>query len=534
MTIKKSIQHVEVMGLPGKFTTISVEPVDGNQTDFEMISERVCRELASRRSPLFPQLVGMTCSERPTWIVHDELANGNEVTNQLRAGRNWIVLHYLKYTADTSFYALSNDKTLRMPVLGNWGLWTFNLRNHTWQYDIPAISLSPPNTNLSFEPLTIAPTPLHQETPPRLNPTEIVAFVENQLGDFLQVIASLGQIRHVEDLSSFAQHGHLTFGAVVNRNNPKILAHLPSTYPPQWYFQSKSVSVEAVYSTMVPWRVDLPTNHPQYTMDLHFTWSLPDHFHQRMAYLAQSLPFADLLQDVSNNLGKCTTVACPPPTKNHFSSVCVTDVRFSLVGTIDKGPPSSPSIYLFVPPVPVEQTSGIYFMRYPPVSPLFYWSFDPNGRQVIPENDWGKHRIPRLKVVSWIGSSWPLGVYYAVKNYLQTKDYEFSGRKYAQERGYPKLIQGDPHDGSIQESDMPAITDDSYSPYTTNARTMKPNRSHVSGIVKERRTNPRIARYIQIITTRRQSSRRFMKTTRGSKTRSSVSSYGARANNARK
>ncbi|KAK1223046.1 hypothetical protein PQX77_014082 [Marasmius sp. AFHP31] len=535
--VRKTVQHAEVLGLQGSFTSITVELVDGAQGDFKNITKHVCRELTSRRSPLFPQLVGIGLSEQPTWIVHDNLANGQDFLEQVWARGIGVVCYYLWYTKSTSRFALRADKTLTLPVFAKWGFWMFNLRTHAWLYDIPTISLSPPNTDLSFEPLCYSPIPLRQETPPQLQPIEIIAFVENQLGDFLHVIASSGETRHVEDLSDFARHGRLTFGAVIDRNNPKILAHLPSTYPPQWYFENKSGSVEAVYSTRVPWRVDLPTNHLQSNLNLHFFWHLPDYIHQCMAYLAQSLPFADLSQDVSNNLGKCATVACPPSTKNHFSSVCVSEVRFSLVGTIDKGPPSSPSIYLFVPPLPVEQRSGIYFMRYPPVSPLFYWSFDPNGRQVIPENDWEKHGIPRLKVLSWIGSSWALGTYLAVYNHLQTRNYELDGRQYTRERGYPELIHGDPHDRrffELEEWDMPKVTDDSYSPYTTNARTMNHKRSYLSGIVKNRRTNPRIARYIQIITTRRQSSRRFMKTTRGSKTSSSASATRAWANKARK
>ncbi|KAK1215170.1 hypothetical protein PQX77_022232 [Marasmius sp. AFHP31] len=540
--VRKTVQHAEVLGLQGSFTSITVELVDGDQGDFEIITKHVCRELASRRSPVFPQLVGIGWSERPTWIVHDNLVNGQEFMEQAWAEGIGVVCYYLWYRRDTSVFALYTDKTLTLPVSVEWGFWMFNLRTHAWLYDIPtisispAISLSPPNTDLSPHPLSYPPIPLRQETPPQLQPIEIVAFVENQLGEFLHMTASSAFTRHVEDLSDFARHGRLTFGAVINRNNPEILAHLPSTYPPQWNFENMSTSVEATYSTTAPWRVDLPTNHLQSNLNLHFSWRLPDYIQQCTAYLAQSIPFA-ARQDLSNNLGKCATVACPPPTKNHFSSVCVTEVRFSLVGTIYKGPPSSPPIYLFVPPVPVQQRSGIYSMRYPLVSPLFYWSFDPNGRQVIPENDWEKHGIPRLKVLSWIGSSWAFGTYHAVHNHLQTRNYELDGRQYTRERGYLELIHGDPHDQSIfelEESDMPEVTDDSYSPSATNARTMKHKRSYLSGIVKNRRTNPRIARYIQIITTRRQSSRRFMKTTRGSKTSSSASATRAWANKARK
>ncbi|KAK1223048.1 hypothetical protein PQX77_014084 [Marasmius sp. AFHP31] len=232
MRVRKTMKHVEVMGLPGAFTSITVEPLDGTQEDLGIISERVCRELASQRSALFPQLVGIGQSKRPMWIVHDELANGTEFTKKIWDERVGVVYYYLWYTHWDTYIALREDKTLAIPVSVESGFWMFNLKTHTWQYDIPAISLSPPNTDPSLEPLHYPPTPLRQETPPRLNPTGIVTFVENQFGDFLHVIASMGQIRHVKDLSSFARHGHLTFGAVVNQNNPKILAHLaPKTSP---------------------------------------------------------------------------------------------------------------------------------------------------------------------------------------------------------------------------------------------------------------------------------------------------------------
>ncbi|KAK1219819.1 hypothetical protein PQX77_017447 [Marasmius sp. AFHP31] len=532
--VRKTVQHAEILGLQGSFTSIMVELVDGAQGDFEI---RVCRELASRRSPVFPQLVGIGWSERPTWIVHDNLVNGQEFIEQVWAEGIGVVCYYLWYTKTTSMFALHADKTLTLPVSFEWGFWMFNLRTHAWQYDIPSISLSPPNTDLSLQPLRYPPILLRQEPPPQLQPIEIVAFVENQLGEFLHVTASSGETRHVEDLSDFARHGRLTFGAVINRNNPEILAHLPSTSSPQWYFENWSTDVEAVYSNTAPWRVDLPTNHLQSNLNLHFFWHLPDYFQQRTAYLAQSLLFADPQQDLSNNLGKCATITCPHSTKNHFSSVCVTEVRYSLVGTIDKGPPSSPPIYLFVPPVPVQQRSGIYSIQYPLVSPLFYWSFDRNGRQAIPENDWEKHGISRLNMLTWIGSLWDPGVYGTVYNYLWTSNYRSDGRQYAREHGYLELVYGDPHERSVFESDeseLPKVTHGSSLSYTTNARTMKHNQSHGTSIVRNRRTNPRIARYIQIITTRRQSSRRFMKITRGSKANSSALSNGTRANKSKK
>ncbi|KAJ8074660.1 hypothetical protein PM082_022238 [Marasmius tenuissimus] len=303
MRVRKTTQHVEVMGLPGNFTSIAIERLDGTQEGFDIISERVCRELASRRSPLFPQLVGIGQSKQPTWILHDELANGLEFSNKMWAEGGAVVFYYLWYTMSTSYDTLSKDTTLTIPVLGKQDFWNFNLKTHTWQYDIPSISLSPPNTDLSLAPFYYPPTPLRQETPPRLDPTEIVAYVENQLGDFLHVIVSSGATRHIEDLSDFARHGLLTFGAVVDRNQPEILAHLPSTPSPQWYFKNFSAGVEATYSTSVPSRIDFCSDQPgvPVNVNLHFSWCLPNLL-QRTAYLAQSVPFAVGCHDSLNDL----------------------------------------------------------------------------------------------------------------------------------------------------------------------------------------------------------------------------------------
>ncbi|KAJ8090825.1 hypothetical protein PM082_024738 [Marasmius tenuissimus] len=302
MRVRKTTQHVEVMGLPGNFTSIVIERLDGTQEGLEIISERVCRELASRRSPLFPQLVGIGQSKHPTWIVHDELANGWEFTNKMWA-ESRVVSYYLWYTQNTSYFALRADKTLTLPVWAERGFWNFNLKTHAWQYDVPSISLSPPNIDLSLKPLRYSPTPLRHQTPPQLDSTEIFACIENQLGDFLHVIASTGETRHIEDLSAFARHGLLTFVAVVDRDQPEIIAHLPSTPPPQWCFQNFSTGVEATYSTSVPSRVDFCSDQPTVNVDLHFSWCLPDLLQQHTAYLAQSIPFGFGCHDPENDLG---------------------------------------------------------------------------------------------------------------------------------------------------------------------------------------------------------------------------------------
>ncbi|KAJ8074630.1 hypothetical protein PM082_022208 [Marasmius tenuissimus] len=179
---------------------------------------------------------------------------------------------------------------------------------------------------------------------------------------------------YVKDLSDFARHGLLTFGAVVDHNESEILAHLPSCPSPQWYFQNLSVGASASYS----------------------------------------------------------------------ATVFTTDVRFSIVGTMQNNSKSSTPIYLFVPPISVEHINGMYSIRYPLVDPSFNWSFDPNGRQVIPEKDWEMHGLAKLEVLWWIGSCWDSSEYWAVLRHLQMKNTDLDGRRYAEERGYPELVQSGP------------------------------------------------------------------------------------------
>ncbi|KAK1230285.1 hypothetical protein PQX77_006633 [Marasmius sp. AFHP31] len=248
--VRMTTQHVKVLNLPGKFTSIAVEEMEEDQAeDFKTIVNRLGQELSCQRSPLHPQLVGLGWSEQPIFIVYDELTNGDEYTDQIWAEKKWIVYFYLLYTHSTSFQALHSNNTLTIPVSIEWNLWMFNHRTHTWQYDVSSVAILPPNNDASLLPIVHPITPLRQDTHPQLDADEIVTCFEDQLGDFLHVIASFGEIRHMKDLSDFAQHGLLTFGAVVDCNKPGILAHFPSTPPLKWYSQSFSAGVKASYST---------------------------------------------------------------------------------------------------------------------------------------------------------------------------------------------------------------------------------------------------------------------------------------------
>ncbi|KAL0061170.1 hypothetical protein AAF712_012040, partial [Marasmius tenuissimus] len=76
---------------------------------------------------------------------------------------------------------------------------------------------------------------------------------------------------------------------------------------------------------------------------------------------------------------------------------------------------------------------------------VFYWSHDPQGRDAIPEEDWGRFGIPELTVEEWIGSNWEEEDYVALREHRDSLDHDLDGQQYAYEHGYPELLAGDPH-----------------------------------------------------------------------------------------
>ncbi|KAK1224937.1 hypothetical protein PQX77_012131 [Marasmius sp. AFHP31] len=433
--LRKTTQHVGLMGLPGGFTAVKVEMVERDQAEeLSSILDRLCQEMSSQRSPLITQLVGLGWSERPTFIFHDELANGHKYTDEIIAQGNVVVYYYLWYIQRISLLTLRNDQSLGIPVSWSEMFWTFNPRTHAWQYDLASVSISPPTDDISLAPLAYYPIPLRQDTRPRLDTDGIVACFEEQFGDFLYLIASLGLTKHVKDLSEFARHGCLTFGTVVDRNKPGILAYFPSTPSPEWNCWSFSADVEANYSTSVPSRVDLSFRNTDCNrVHLDFSLRLPDLLRRRIAYLSQSVPFANDCDNLRDDL------------------VFIDEVRFSLVGTFQYSPAKlTTPAYLFVPPILVELINNVYCICYPLPDTLFFWCSDPDGQNVICEGDWDAYGIPQLEIFAWIGASWGRSKHVTVRSHLQKKSCFPDGRQYAREHGYPELVYGDPHSPSIK------------------------------------------------------------------------------------
>ncbi|KAK1233437.1 hypothetical protein PQX77_003406, partial [Marasmius sp. AFHP31] len=415
--LKKMVQTAEIVGYQGRFTATTLEPVKGeDQHLFKKLAKSVLQAAVCHRSALLTQVFAVTESDAMTMLTYNELTNVNEVASCWNKDR--IVTQYLNYIFNYALQSLHDDKALTFPVTHREEDWSIDFQTLTWHYNPANISLNPPSEK-HLRLLAFRFSPLRQDAVPQLNPTEIIAHVEKNLGDFLYMIATDGG-NWLTDLSNWAQNGLVTFGAIVQRKRPGILAHFPSTPSPELFCKSYSPDVEASYSNSG--RVDLSfQNTGNVNVTLYFALRIPNN-DLRVAYLCQSLPFYDGCRDVQH-------------------LVCIDQVGFHLEGIFCEDLTTRPKpAYLFIRPLHTELINGLHCFRYPLSRNIFYWSNDPQGRDVIAEKDWERLRIPKMRVRGLIGTKWRDSLYVDVWELLHQKNCALDGKQYARERGYPELI----------------------------------------------------------------------------------------------
>ncbi|KAK1224614.1 hypothetical protein PQX77_012509 [Marasmius sp. AFHP31] len=423
--VKKMEQTAKIQGYRGNFTATSFEPVDEKDREqFKQIVKVVLGAAMCGRSALLKQVFAVAAESENamTLIAHDELANGFEFINQYR-GKGQLVYYYLGYALVDAIQALRDDETLRFPVTIRFSDWLFNVENQTWIYNPASLCLDPPNQR-SLQPILFFRPPLCQETPRQLDTTKIAAHVEENFGDVLHLIASMGR-RWETDLSYYARHGLLTLGTVVDCRKPKILAHLPSTPSPEWFCWSHNPDVKTNFPSSG--RVDFSfrkTGDVKVKLDL--GWRIPekDQYQLQCAFLCQSLRFVDDCDDVR-------------------FVVYIDHVGFRLQGTFLNDPTNhSTPAYLFVRPLPIDVINNLHCIRYPLPEKLFYWSHDPQGRNAIAEEDWERFGVPELSVMRWIGSCWKEEHYAFVREHLRSRSCNLDGKEYAHDHGHPELVFG--------------------------------------------------------------------------------------------
>ncbi|KAK1215876.1 hypothetical protein PQX77_021502 [Marasmius sp. AFHP31] len=424
--VRKTKQIASIVGVEGTFTVTMFEPAGKSDDGFESVLECVLNAATSLRSPFLTQLFAFSGSNLSALIAHDELADGQGCVDQFWE-KNRIVFYYLRYTSGTAFESLRDDETVVFMVTDRWRDWSVNLKTLTWQYDPASVALDPPSEE-HLQPLLNHLPPLCQDTVRRLDTAEILACVEETLGDVLGLVTSLNE-RWNGDLSCFAKHGFLTFGVVVDFNNAEILAHFPSIPPLEWSCESNHPDVKASFSSsvLVPWRVELSFHKAgDVQVALDFGWRIPKKNRSQLqtAFLCQSLPFLDNYEDVRQ-------------------VVYVDQVGFTLTTTYHHNPAtSSTPVYLFVPPLPIKIINNVHCIPYPLSQPSFHWSHDPQGKEAITEESWEELGIPKLQSKHWVGSFWLGAEYDFVYDHLRSRDYDWDGREYAREHDYPELTYG--------------------------------------------------------------------------------------------
>ncbi|KAK1221172.1 hypothetical protein PQX77_016027 [Marasmius sp. AFHP31] len=416
-------------------TVVTFEPKEGGDRNItRLLWEELYRSFSVRRSPWLAQALGLVRSEMPTFILHEELVNAWEFVS--RYPEDGIVWLYLSYVHEVAVQALRADKASTFPVSRVWMDWTFNPKTKSWHFDITSASIG----EWEGDVISFGPIPLPQGSQPQLIADDITTYFEKTFGDVLYLYASSGST-YIDDLSDYATHGVLTFGAVV-RWGHGIVAHFPSTPSPELYFEDQSHNITAIYSTEVSSRVDMQIHNIHTArLNLYFSLRLPlkERYRVRAAYLSQHPSDADSL--------------------TYF----IDEIGFSLAGNLSHTPSTTRRpAYLFVPPLRFECVNGMHCISYPlPESP-FYWASDPKGRDVTPENDWVRYGIPELKVKTWIGSYWFPELYNVAQQHLFSKKYGSNGKQYAVDHGYPELIYGDPHERRMKEfSDLDGELEDS-------------------------------------------------------------------------
>ncbi|KAG7091527.1 hypothetical protein E1B28_010556 [Marasmius oreades] len=430
--LHRRVESAEIVpGFGGRrFTVVSLEPE--NDADIEKIQtvlQPLLEVALSRRRVWLTQLFGVGRSIIPTLVYHDEFVNVEAIIEQYE--ETPIVYIYLLCQLSHSVFCIYDDGTLQkfLTLLSDDpSYWRFNLRTHSFQYDAVSKALSDEDPPRSFDRVF----PLPRNCNPPLDSNEIV----RALPDYLQMVSVFRKKTYIDRRAGFLRAGLITFGTLVNLTKPGILAYFPSISSPVWSCKFSILGtpdIIPVYSASVPSLLDLnftkTRNNGIWEMDVRFSLELLPEDRQRLrtAYLVQSFPFYNKY-DVSSDL------------------VFIDELGFELTGTF-KSDPSSCNFpkYLHVPPISPAWINNMPCLRWPINTPLFYWSFDRNGKMKISEREWKRYGIPDLIVEPYIMSSWEKLVCHSVWEYLSLKKYDFrSGRQFARDHGYPILVEGDP------------------------------------------------------------------------------------------
>ncbi|KAL0569839.1 hypothetical protein V5O48_012128 [Marasmius crinis-equi] len=447
--VVRKVHTAEIVGFePRKFTVVTFDSENGSETAEAPAGNaliwRRAYEISSserlKRANHFPQFFALSESDIPSLIYHDELVGGDDIRYEYR--NDAIIASYLHYLFQaTYFITSSNDlvKKMSLKVSPYTTQWFFNLKSGCFLFDSTWMiscteSQSDKDETRSENDRTITrrSNSICTDIGPGLTPDRVVSHLQRTLSGYLHSLSSIGEAKRVDSLDSFARHGVLTFGSVIDINKDELLGHFPLTPRPQWYCTSNNSDATVHYSQSVKSRVEITFN-PEvegrdWELEIHFGFKLPYEASEqlRVAFLRQSPSFRSDCPDAETNL------------------VLFEELRFVLRSTIrrsssSKLPPVLP--YLFIPPLKATWMNGMPCLRWPssPNVPLFYWSPYVEGNVYFSHRRWYWHRgIPKTTLETWVGTNWRDENYEAVQDYLHLRSHHTEGQS------FEWISQGDP------------------------------------------------------------------------------------------
>ncbi|KAK1234687.1 hypothetical protein PQX77_002099 [Marasmius sp. AFHP31] len=399
----------------------------------------------------FPQLFAAGSSEIPTLIYHDELVSAFDIMEEHTESP--VVSTYLDYLhvlhQTVTFHGFDERFLAKISARLSTSRrdWLFNLRTGTFQFDLTS------NQGLSSVdsyhlPHCSEPTALSSNAGmnPPLVPQLIIQHLENYLPDYLMSVSSLGETRYIKNLPEFTViHPYLVMGSVINVKKPGIIGH----------FSPSDVNFGATWTCEVS----------DYDVDL------DSHQFYESGYHRVDLSYSDETEPVPIHMvftsqlthSKIARLSCLGLLSGHLDEASdrddlafVDEIGFALYGTFESNPLTYPTpVYLFVPPVTLEQKNGVPILALPLPHRLFYWSLDPEGKTYISKKDWEEYKIPTLKAELWLGTFWPWWGYEAVDEFFRQEKHD--SQTYAKDRGYPVLQEWQDNRFSVVEEDVKFI-----------------------------------------------------------------------------
>jgi hypothetical protein len=95
--------------------------------------------------------------------------------------------------------------------------------------------------------------------------------------------------------------------------------------------------------------------------------------------------------------------------------------EFTLQGMFMAESPTD-DVYLFLFPTAVDDPDGHLAVRMPPESQRYYWSFDPEGIEYLPQDALDQLTLPHVNFEAFVyGQRWSQEVYDSIANVHRTK-----------------------------------------------------------------------------------------------------------------